>query len=45
MRRIELPADANEKDVSATYRDGVLEVRLPIDREGAKTSMIPVERG
>jgi HSP20 family protein len=44
-RQIALPADADEHDVKATYRDGVLEVRLPIDKEREKATKVPVERG
>jgi HSP20 family protein len=44
-RRIDLPADVNERDIKATYRDGVLEVRLPIDREREKATKIPIQRG
>jgi HSP20 family molecular chaperone IbpA len=44
-RAISMPADAKESDISATYRDGILEVRVPIE---AKTEQepkaIPIER-
>ena len=43
-RRVPLPAGASEKDVKATYKDGILEVRLPIDREAAQARKIPVTR-
>ena len=44
-RTIPLAADVNEQDVKATYKDGILEVRLPIDRDKAATKKIPVQRG
>jgi len=43
-RRIPLPTDADQNDVKATYRDGVLEVRVPIDREREKATKIDVQR-
>jgi HSP20 family protein len=43
-RRVELPSGATEKDVKATYKDGVLEVRIPIDRGQAEARKIPIER-
>jgi HSP20 family protein len=44
-RRIGLPPDTAQRDVRATYRDGVLEVRLPIDRERERETKIPIQRG
>lgn len=43
-RTVRLPAGASEDDVKATYRDGILEIRFPVDgdREAART--IPVTR-
>ena len=37
-RLVRLPAVATEEDITATYNDGILEVRIPIDdtRDGAK---------
>jgi HSP20 family protein len=43
-RTVPLPAGATEKDVKATYKDGVLEVRVPIDREAAEATKIPIQR-
>jgi HSP20 family protein len=45
MRTIPLPAGAHDTDVKATYLDGVLEVRVPINRTDAETKKIPVSRG
>ena len=38
------PAGVNEEQVRATYRDGILEVRVPIDEQRAEAKRIPVER-
>jgi HSP20 family protein len=40
-----LPPGASEKDITATYKDGVLEVRLPVDQAKAAASRIPISRG
>jgi HSP20 family protein len=44
-RSLQLPEGASEKDVSASYTDGILTVRLPIDREKAAATRIPITRG
>jgi HSP20 family protein len=43
-RVVPMPAGATDKDVTATYMDGILEVRLPIDRAVAAASKIPIQR-
>jgi HSP20 family protein len=43
-RSIPLPAGATDEDVKATYRDGILEVRVPVDRGTAEARKIPVQR-
>jgi HSP20 family protein len=43
-RMIPLPRAAKASDVKASYRDGILEVRLPIDADKAESMTIPVER-
>jgi HSP20 family protein len=43
-RTLPLPAGASEKDITATYKDGVLEVRLPVDQTKAAASRIPITR-
>lgn len=43
-RAIRLPADASADDVDATYADGILTVRLPIDRDRAETTRIAIRR-
>jgi HSP20 family protein len=43
-RTLPLPAGATSKDVSATYKDGVLEVRLPVQSEAVEAAKIPIQR-
>jgi HSP20 family protein len=43
-RTIPLPAQAKEEDVSATYKDGILEVRAPIDQSKTGPSKIPIKK-
>jgi HSP20 family protein len=43
-RVVPLPAGASQDDVKATYRDGILEVRVPVSREAAAKRTIPVTR-
>jgi HSP20 family protein len=43
-RTIPLPAGTSEKDVKATYVDGILEVRLPLNSVEAKAERIPISR-
>lgn len=43
-RTLPLPAGATVEDVSATYRDGLLEVRLPVRKDEQAASDIPVQR-
>lgn len=43
-RSMPLPMGATEDDVTATYADGILEIRVPIDREAEPTKRIPVTR-
>jgi HSP20 family protein len=46
LREIALPAGCEEADISATYRDGVLEVRVPIGEVASPApTRIPVTRG
>jgi HSP20 family protein len=44
-RTVQLPAGAGESDVQASYTDGILEVRVPIDTAAAEKRKIPVTRG
>jgi len=41
-RRILLPAGATDEDVKATYENGILEVRIPVDGERAEARKIPI---
>jgi HSP20 family protein len=43
-RRVALPAGVSEHDVKATYEDGILEVRFPIDGETSEAKKISVQR-
>ncbi len=45
-RDLPLPEGCTEKDVRASYRDGILEIRLPLPVEGknARAKKIPVKR-
>jgi HSP20 family protein len=44
-RSAPLPAGTTEKDVKASYKDGILEVLTPIDRGRAEAKKISVQRG
>ena len=41
-RSLPLPHGAGEKDVEATYKAGVLEIRVPIDQGKAEATKIPI---
>ena len=41
-RIITLPRSATEKDVSAEYEDGILEVRVPLNGKDADTHHVPI---
>jgi HSP20 family protein len=43
-RTVPLPAGATEGDVKATYADGILEVRVPVDGAAAEAKRIPITR-
>lgn len=43
-RIIPLPAGVNEEQVRASYKDGILEVRVPIDQQRAEAKRITVQR-
>ena len=44
-RVIPLATAASDKDVKASYRDGILEVRVPIDQKEVQARKIAIERG
>ena len=43
-RSVRLPAGAGEDDVKATYDNGILEVRVPIDESSNGAKKIPISR-
>ena len=43
-RTLQLPPGAAESDVTATYTDGILEVRIPVDEQQAEARRIPISR-
>jgi HSP20 family protein len=43
-RSIRLPVGATEDDVTATYNDGILEVRVPVDDGEVEAKKIPISR-
>jgi HSP20 family protein len=43
-RAVSLPPDARESDVHATYKDGILEVRMPLDGKQAEATKIEITR-
>lgn len=43
-RTITLPVGASDEDVKATYKDGILEVRIPVDQARADAKKVPVQR-
>ena len=43
-RTVRLPAGVSEDDVKATYRDGILEIRFPVDGDREAARSIPVTR-
>ena len=42
-RHIRLPEGATEADVKASYKDGILEVRVPVAQYGAPLTKVPIE--
>jgi HSP20 family protein len=43
-RSLTLPAGATEDDVKATFENGILEVRIPVDGEKAETKKIKITK-
>lgn len=41
-RSVHLPRHAKVDDVTAAYRDGVLEVRVPLEEAGTESKRIPI---
>lgn len=45
-RTVPLPTAVDEKDIKASYTDGILEVRIPVPEQAEKPSRkIPISRG
>lgn len=43
-RSLPLPAGTKEEDVSASYRDGILEIRVPMREEKTATTRVQITR-
>jgi HSP20 family molecular chaperone IbpA len=43
-RQVALPDGANESQVSASYREGILEIRIPVRERRSERRAIPVQR-
>jgi HSP20 family protein len=43
-RVLPLPAKTKEEDIKASYKDGILEVRAPLEESAPKPSRIPISR-
>jgi len=43
-RTVGLPAGARTDAITATYTDGILEVRVPIDDDASETTTIPIAK-
>ncbi len=41
---VPLPIGATDEDVKATYKDGILEIRIPVDAHQAEARKVPVQR-
>jgi HSP20 family molecular chaperone IbpA len=44
LRSIRLPKGARTEDVKATYTDGVVEVRVPVEADRVDARPVPIER-
>ena len=44
-RSLPLPKGASEADVKATYKDGILEVTVPVQRETVESQRVAIARG
>jgi HSP20 family protein len=47
VRNVTLPEGVNDEDVTASYKDGILEIRAPMAREEEKppVTRVPISRG
>jgi HSP20 family molecular chaperone IbpA len=44
VRSVRLPQGSRTDDVKASYEDGVLEVRIPVETDGQATHTVPIVR-
>lgn len=44
VRRVSLPKGAREEQMSASYRDGILEITVPIEASAPTSRTIPISR-
>ena len=44
MRTLTLPSGADAKDIKASYKDGILEVSIPMREPSKKAHSIPISR-
>ena len=44
VRTVALPAGCNDKDVKAEYKDGVLEVRIPMTNTESKAKKVSIQK-
>ncbi|KAA0233779.1 MAG: Alpha-crystallin [Acidimicrobiales bacterium] len=45
VRTLPLPAGATEDDIKASYSDGILEIRVPVDKGKAEAKKVPIQKG
>jgi len=43
-RTVALPVGVKEEDITATYKDGILEIRIPFEEKAAATTRIPIKQ-
>jgi HSP20 family protein len=43
-RTLQLPAGAKSDDIEASYEDGILEVRVPVDADAENVTSVPISR-
>jgi HSP20 family molecular chaperone IbpA len=44
MRTLSLPAGAGEENIKASYRDGILEVQIPLKAPSEESHRVPIAR-
>jgi HSP20 family protein len=43
-RRLVLPRECKEDQITATYKDGILEIKIPLDEQAQAATEIPISR-